>query len=318
MEVTMPVAMNAFFAANAITTKAALQSMGGPKRLFEYVKANAPTHWASLKTPEASVRWAYQRALEGYALYKAPPHSTAVVIAEPRDGVAEADSFLAEMEALLSSPAPVFTAARVDEKVSAKAAAAAKAAEKAAAKAAKAAEKEAAKEAIKAAKAAAWAAKAVAKAEEKAAAKAAAKAAPVDTEPVDGELKLLEGTLYMVKNDNVYEYDELTEKAGDFVGRLTAEETIDTDEEEVSVTVDAPASSAVTDTPPGTVVATLAPPAAATAPVALAPVALAKATASDVKRAATKEAKAVILRAQIARLEEQLARRQAELAALSG
>jgi len=37
----------------------------------------------------------------------------------------------------------------------------------------------------------------------------------------------------MVKNDNVYEYDELTEKAGDFVGRFTAEETIDTDGEEV-------------------------------------------------------------------------------------
>jgi hypothetical protein len=255
---------------------------------------------------------------------------------------AEDDSFLAEMEALLSSPAipaPVIaTASRVDEKVSAKAAAAAaKAAEKAAEKEAEKAAKVAAKEAIKAAKAAAKILATAAKAEEKAAAKAAAKAAPVD---ITGELKLLEGTLYMVKNDNVYEYDELSEKAGDFVGRLTAEETIDPDEEEVSVTVDAPevvwtASSAVAAiaaevdsylTPPGTVVATLSPPAAATAPVALSPVALspvalspvalAKATASDVKRAATKEAKAVILRAQIARLQEQLARRQAELAAL--
>ncbi len=327
----MPVAMNAFFAANAITTKAHLDTCGRAA-LYEYVKAHAPTHWARIKSPEQYIQGYYQRALEGYKHYKAP-REAAVAIAEPPSTVAEDDSFLAEMEALLSSPAipaPVFTAARVDEKVSAKAAAAAaKAAEKAAAKAAKAAEKAAAKEAEKAAakeaekaaKAAAWAAKAVAKAEEKAAAKAAAKAEPVD---ITGELKLIEGTLYMVKNDNVYEYDELSEKAGDFVGRLTAEETIDTDEEEVSVTVAAMASSAVAaiaaevDTPPGTVVATLAPPAAATAPVALAPVALAKATASDVKRAATKEAKAVILRAQIARLQDQLARRQSELAALSG
>jgi hypothetical protein len=38
----------------------------------------------------------------------------------------------------------------------------------------------------------------------------------------------------MVKTGNVYEYDELSEKAGDFVGRLTADETIDTEADEVS------------------------------------------------------------------------------------
>jgi hypothetical protein len=38
----------------------------------------------------------------------------------------------------------------------------------------------------------------------------------------------------MVSNGNVYEYDELSEKPGDFVGRLTADETIDADAEEVT------------------------------------------------------------------------------------
>jgi hypothetical protein len=39
----------------------------------------------------------------------------------------------------------------------------------------------------------------------------------------------------MIKGQNVYEYDELTEKAGDFVGLLTEEDTINTDGEEVVV-----------------------------------------------------------------------------------
>jgi hypothetical protein len=115
------------------------------------------------------------------------------------------------------------------------AAAAAKAAEKEAAAAAKAAAKEAAAAAKKAEKAAAAAAK---KADTPAAAKKpvtkkSAKVAPV-AEPVvaAGDLTLIDGTMYMVKNGNVYEYDELTEKPGDFVGRLTGDETIDTEAEE--------------------------------------------------------------------------------------
>jgi len=124
-------------------------------------------------------------------------------------------------------------------------AAAEKAAEKAVAAAAKAAAKAeaaAAKEAEKAAKAAAAAAKAAAK-KEKEASKAKVKKEPKKPEakvavaaPVaaaEGDLKLIAGTLYMVKAGNVYEYDELAEKSGDFVGRLTADETIDTDAEEV-------------------------------------------------------------------------------------
>jgi hypothetical protein len=77
-----------------------------------------------------------------------------------------------------------------------------------------------------------------------AAAAAAAAALPTGTVPtgtaaageveVEGELKLIDGTLYMVRQGNVYDYDELTERSGDFCGRLTAEETIDTDGEEVA------------------------------------------------------------------------------------
>ena len=54
-------------------------------------------------------------------------------------------------------------------------------------------------------------------------------------EPVEaeGELKLIDGDLYMVKNGNVYEYDQMTEKKGDFVGRLKADESINTNAAEV-------------------------------------------------------------------------------------
>ena len=136
-----------------------------------------------------------------------------------------------------------------------------KAAEKEAVKAAKTIAKEAEKEAVKAAKAAEKEAAKTAKAAEKEAAKAAkaekpkkevkpkAVKAKKETSPAaevvsakasvaaevgesNGELKLIDGALYMVSNGNVYEYDELSEKPGDFVGRLTADETIDADAEE--------------------------------------------------------------------------------------
>ena len=46
---------------------------------------------------------------------------------------------------------------------------------------------------------------------------------------VEGELKLIDGTFYMVKGRNVYEYDSLTETTGDFVGGLAEDgESIDT------------------------------------------------------------------------------------------
>ena len=179
--------------------------------------------------------------------HQAPPSSAASVA-----DAAEAASENAGAEEMPVAAAPVadkaaVAAAKKAEKEAEKAAAAA-------AKAAAAAEKAAAKEAEKAAKAAEKAAaaaeKAAAKEAEKlakAAAKPAAKPAPKATkaeakkpvaekEPVvvEGELKLIDGTLYMVKNGNVFEYDELAEKAGDFVGRLTGDETIDTEADEVT------------------------------------------------------------------------------------
>ena len=53
------------------------------------------------------------------------------------------------------------------------------------------------------------------------------------TEPVTeaGELKMLGGDFYWVVKGNVYEYDQIEETPGDFVGRLRADETIDVDAE---------------------------------------------------------------------------------------
>ena len=133
-------------------------------------------------------------------------------------------------------------AAKEAEKAAAKAA---KEAEKAAAKAAKEAEKEAAKAAKEAEKAAAKAAKEAEKEAKKAAkpaakpaaAKPAAAAAKADADAEvdnsDGEIKFIANTLYKVKNGNVYEYNEMTETTGDFVGRLGPDDdSIDPDAEE--------------------------------------------------------------------------------------
>jgi hypothetical protein len=129
-------------------------------------------------------------------------------------------------------------AAAEEEKEAKKAAAAAEkeakkeaaAAEKEAKKAAAAAEKEAKKAeaaATKKASAPKKATKAAAPAAAPAEAKADSGAVAVET---DGELTLLDGTFYWVRpGKKVYEWDELAEKAGDFVGRLRADETIDTD-----------------------------------------------------------------------------------------
>ena len=146
---------------------------------------------------------------------------------------------------------------------------ASKAAEKEAEKASKAAEKEAAKavkEAEKATKAAAKEAEKAAKAAEKAAEKAskepkeskgatkkapaikkatapAIKKAATEVAPakaasaaaatsVEMELKLIDGEIFAVKGQNVYKYDEDSEEAGVFMGRLTADETIDKEAKE--------------------------------------------------------------------------------------
>jgi hypothetical protein len=59
-------------------------------------------------------------------------------------------------------------------------------------------------------------------------------AATSTTEPVAdaGELRMLQGEFYWVVGSNVYEYDQIEETPGDFVGRVRADETIDGDAEE--------------------------------------------------------------------------------------
>jgi chemotaxis protein histidine kinase CheA len=124
-----------------------------------------------------------------------------------------------------------------------------KAAEKAAKEAAK-AEKEAAKEKAKAAKEAAAAAKEAAKAAKEAAKVAAAKTAKpkkgakateeakADTAApapeTEGSLEYIDGTMYMVKGKNAYEYDEGTETAGAYAGQMREDGTLDTEAAEVT------------------------------------------------------------------------------------
>jgi hypothetical protein len=124
-------------------------------------------------------------------------------------------------------------AAKAEEKAAKEAAKAEAAAAKEAEKAAKAA----AKEAEKAAKAAAKPTKAAAapKTAAAAAAPVAAKAAPApsDAPSTEGEIKFIGSDLYIIKGRNVYSYVEGTEKAGDFVGRLSEDgESVDGDADE--------------------------------------------------------------------------------------
>ena len=134
-----------------------------------------------------------------------------------------------------SEPAPPAAgeAAPVSDKAAAKEAAKAQkeaakeaaAAEKVAQKAAAAAEKAAAKEAAKASKPKKPTKKAAPASEVKV-------AAATEVTEVEGELMCIDGEMYMIKKGNVYEYDEIAEKTGDFVGRLTADKTINTEADE--------------------------------------------------------------------------------------
>jgi chemotaxis protein histidine kinase CheA len=135
-------------------------------------------------------------------------------------------------------------AAVVAEKAAAKAAkAAAAVAEKEAAKAAKEAEKaatkatkDAEKAAAKAAKASAAATKAVKepKAKKEATTAVAAKAeVAAEVVETEGEMKAIEGTLYMLKGKKLYEYDMFSNASGAFVGILGADgDSIDRDAKE--------------------------------------------------------------------------------------
>ena len=59
-------------------------------------------------------------------------------------------------------------------------------------------------------------------------------AATSTAEPVAdaGELRMLQGEFYWVVGSSVYEYDQIEETPGDYVGRVRADETIDGDAEE--------------------------------------------------------------------------------------
>ena len=59
-------------------------------------------------------------------------------------------------------------------------------------------------------------------------------AAVSTAEPVAdaGELRMLQGEFYWVVGSSVYEYDQIEERPGDYVGRVRADETIDGDAEE--------------------------------------------------------------------------------------
>ena len=225
---------------------------GCAARLAKYAADPKPGKWTGRVTEEP-LEWVHMLGTK-WAVEKTPKWLGAAASAAASDASSDSGS-AEEMPAAAPAPKGAIAASKKAEKAAEKEAAkAAKVAEKEAAKAAKEAEKAAAAVAAKAAKEAEKAAKKAEKeakkAEKPAKAKKAAPAlaggaaaaavpAKADTaaavEAVEGELKLIDGSLYMVRNGNVYEYNDLEEKAGDFVGRLTADgEGIDADAEEVT------------------------------------------------------------------------------------
>jgi hypothetical protein len=187
------------------------------------------TEWAEEKKPRFSADGGVSGAASDHG-----PHGGHGLTSG--DHLSEASAPSATSSKKSAATAAEKEAAAAAKKAEKEAAAAAKKAEKEAAAAAKKAEKEAAAAAKKAEKEATAAAKKAATPKKATAAAAVAAKAATETEAADaaGEIKLIDGTLYMVRAENVYEYDEISEKAGSFVGRLTADETIDTDAEEVA------------------------------------------------------------------------------------
>lgn len=142
---------------------------------------------------------------------------------------AGSDSGGAAAEGMPAATASAKKEAAAAKKAEREAAKAKKEVEAAAKKAEKEAKKAAEKPKEKAPRKKKDAAAAPAPAAESAPAKADAEAPAAEA----SELKLIDGTLYSIKNGNVYEYDELTEQTGDFVGRLGPDgESIDTEADE--------------------------------------------------------------------------------------
>ncbi len=142
----------------------------------------------------------------------------------------------------MTTAAPTKESAKAAKEAEKAAAKAAKEAEKAAAKAAKEAEKaaeKAKKDAEKEAKKAVTPKKAATKKTETVATAPATEVVPAKADvtaevaKTEGDVQLINGEMYLVNNGNVYEYDELTQKPGDFIGRLRADRTIDGDADEV-------------------------------------------------------------------------------------
>lgn len=146
------------------------------------------------------------------------------------EGAAEAVEAVSSSSSSSAPPAPTTKKAAKEKE----------AAEKKAAKEKEKAAKEKEKEDKKAAKAAKPKAAPKAKPAPKAAGGAggpppppAAATEEEEAEDVEGSIRLIDGIMYSIKDGNVYEYDELSEKVGDFVGRLKADgDSIDTDAEE--------------------------------------------------------------------------------------
>ncbi len=221
------------------------------RRLEKYASDPKPGPWSGRVTEEPEP-WVHMLGTT-WAETKNPKWKGAAdgASAAETESVASAPSTKAskeEQKAAKEAEKAAKKAKADEEKAAKKAAADAEKAEKKAKadaeKAEKKAKADAEKEAKKAAAAAEKEAKKAAAPAKKTASKAAAAAvglaAPAPAEAkadsgspaveTDGELTLLDGTFYWVRpGKKVYEWDELAEKAGDFVGRLRADETIDTD-----------------------------------------------------------------------------------------
>jgi hypothetical protein len=151
---------------------------------------------------------------------------------------------------------------------------------------------------------------------------------PTGTAAAEGEVKLIGGDFYWVNNGNVYEYDQIDDAKGDFVGRLTADDTIDGDGEEIGADPADPAPAPVApakapakaplmgpwETAAKKMAETFA---AATAAAQGAVEKAAKDTAEKkAARTATATAAATAAAAEIAQLKEQLAAANKELGVL--
>ena len=204
------------------------------KRFEAFTETGKPKNWNGRVTEEPPA-WSHMLGTAWAAKCKWNPDGTAsgaASVASAADLKAEAAVEKKATAKAEKEAAKAKKEAEKAEKEAAKKAAAEKKAADAAAKKSAAAEKKDAKpkkeKAEKPKKEVAKKGGAAAPAEEAAPAKADTAAVVAEA----AELTLIDGSWYSVKNGNVYEYDNLTEETGDFVGRLTAEGTIDADAEE--------------------------------------------------------------------------------------